>query len=108
MFPLASAIAATLEQVSGVVMVNSGNGFRRISNGAVVSPGTRIVARYASSAVLVYEDGCREHIASGESATVKSPEACRKLLATQGVVKGLATLAVGAAVIQERSRPASP
>ena len=101
-------LAATLEEVSGVVLVNAGDGFRRKGSGVEVPLGARVLARSASSAVIVYENGCREKIASGESAIVKSSEACRHTLATRGVAAGLATLAVGAALLRDDPRPASP
>ncbi len=104
----APVAAATLENVQGVVLAAADAGFQRASNGAALSPGIRLLAKPASSAVIVYEGGCREKIEPGQIVTVKSDLQCVAAIDATQVVLGGAAIAAGVALAVERVRPASP
>jgi hypothetical protein len=105
-----SVSAATLDGVRGTVLANSGGGFLRAGNGSSLSPGTRVLAQPSSSAVIIYENGCREAIEPGQIVTVKVNFTCQSAGVTaQPFVFGAAAIGVGVAVaIGSDSKPASP
>ena len=63
--------AATIQSVSGTVLLNQGDGFKPISGQAQAKVGDRIMARAGSSADIVYADGCRVKVQPGAVTTIQ-------------------------------------
>ena len=103
-----SATAATLQGVQGVILASSGKGFQRASNGADLAAGTRVVAKHASSAVIIYDNGCREKVEPGRVVTVKADKECRESIQRTHFVMGAVAVGAGVALAVGRSKPASP
>jgi hypothetical protein len=59
------ASAATITAISGKVSLNRGNGFRQITVDASASPGDLVMAGPSASAIIVYDDGCRQTVGPG-------------------------------------------
>ena len=68
--PASSAVAATLQSVSGPVLVSQGSGFKPAAGPVQVNPGDQIMAKPGGSAEIVYADGCRVHVEPGSIASV--------------------------------------
>jgi hypothetical protein len=73
---LGSASAATLEGVTGKVLVNNGSGYKGTSTGAFVQTGDRVLAETGGAAVIVYDNGCKVRLRPGTIVTVKENPAC--------------------------------
>ncbi len=71
-----AAPAATLSDVSGSVMVDSGKGFQKVSTSAEVAPGSRVLVSKGSKAVLAYAAGCTKSLSSNTITTVAGADAC--------------------------------
>lgn len=102
-----AAAAATLQGVQGVVLASAGKGFQRAGNGANLPEGTRVVAKHASAAVIIYDNGCRERVEPGRVIIVRSENDCREAILKTQVVVGAVAVS-GAALAVGRSKPASP
>ena len=59
------AAAATVESVKGKVLINRGDGFQPVTNGAPANAGDRLMASAAASAKLVYSGRCRVNVVPG-------------------------------------------
>ena len=118
---LAPAAAATLSTVTGKVLVNSGSGYAPRQDGAHLKTGDTVIANPGSSALIVYDDGCKMSVKAGTVVTVEN--GCPGLgvvaaetglgasSATYVVVGGLAiagAVGVVAATSSNSDRPASP
>lgn len=64
--------AATVQNVSGTVLLNQGDGFKPVSGSSQVKVGDRVMARAGSSAEIVYADGCVAKVQPGAVATIQS------------------------------------
>ncbi len=72
-----AADAATLINVNGNVLVNTGNGFQTAVEGQTVNPGNRImVGRGGGSATIAYDLQCIERVALGRVITVQTAVPC--------------------------------
>lgn len=63
-------MAATLQDVSGYVAVNRGDGARVVRDAVELRVGDMVIARDGGSAVVVYQDGCRVQVDAIQTATV--------------------------------------
>jgi hypothetical protein len=92
------------------VLANAGSGFQNAGNGASLAPGTRVLAKPAASAVIVYENGCSEPVQPGQIVTVKVDFACQSALgAGPQFVLGAAVVGAGVAIaVNADAKPASP
>jgi hypothetical protein len=81
--------AATLKINSGAgdVLVNSGNGFRKVGGTSQVKTGDQIMVRTKGSAVVVYDNGCNITVNVGLVQTVV-PEGLCSLGITDGTPVG--------------------
>jgi hypothetical protein len=71
-----SAFAATLTSIQGLVRVNVGNGFHRVTGSREVYPGASVMAALESSAEIVYPDGCRIPVTAGAVVGVAPVSPC--------------------------------
>ena len=71
-----AAPAATLSDVSGSVLVDSGKGFQKVSTSAEVAPGSRVLVSKGGKAVLAYAAGCTKALSSNTITTVAGADAC--------------------------------
>lgn len=103
-----SATAATLQSVQGIILASGGKGFQRATNGTSLPPGTRVVAKHASSGVIIYDNGCREDVEPGQVVTVKTDKECGESIHRAHFIMGAAAVGAGVALTVGRSNPASP
>lgn len=73
----AVADAATLDSISGSVLVNRGGGFAPVSTGALVNPGDRVMVSGNGQARIVYNSTCSVAIPSGQTVTVAATVPCQ-------------------------------
>lgn len=112
-FALSGAQAALLTNVQGAVTVNRGDGYAPAGTGGAVGAGVRVHAG-EGSADIVYENGCKVKVDSGETVVVLSgPPACSGVTQTSASwTYAAGALAVGggvaALVISQGNKPASP
>ncbi len=71
-----AAPAATLSDVSGSVLVDSGKGFQKVSTSSEVAPGSRVLVSKGGKAVLAYAAGCTKSLSSNTITTVAGADAC--------------------------------
>lgn len=72
-----AAPAATLSNISGSVMIDSGKGFQKISASSEVAPGSRVLVSKGGSAVLAYAAGCSKSLQANTITTVAGADACQ-------------------------------
>ena len=70
------AVAATVESVNGKVLINRGDGFQPVTNGARANVGDRLMAGPGGSAKLLYSDRCRVSIVPGRVVSVGKQPPC--------------------------------
>ena len=73
-----AASAATLSDVSGSVLVDSGKGFTKVSAASDVPVGSRVMVTRGGKAVLAYADGCKKTLAANSITTVVKSDACEQ------------------------------
>jgi|SRR5580704_18527978 hypothetical protein len=73
----ASADAASLGSIQGMVQINSGSGFHQVAGATEVSPGTSVMAAPGASAEIRYSDDCRIPVSSGLVEVVAPIPPCR-------------------------------
>jgi hypothetical protein len=73
-----SFAGAVLEQSSGPVLADSGRGFSKVSVGAHLSDGTRILVRSkkGGDVVLRFDDGCSLPLGAGQVFTIAAQSPC--------------------------------
>jgi hypothetical protein len=114
-----AAGAATVDDIQGRILVDRGDGFKRISGPIGARPGTRVMANPGGSATIIYDNGCRELVEPGAVVTVKREGPCQvggvsPYVAGAVVIGGGAALAIGLSNRSSRTsssqadRPASP
>lgn len=67
---------ATLSDISGSVLVDSGKGFQKVSSATEVQPGSRVLVSKNSAAKLAYSAGCSASLSGNTITTVAGAEAC--------------------------------
>ena len=113
-----AAHAAVLTDSSGIVLANTGGGFRAVAVSTTLSPGTRVMVRNKGEAKISYSDFCVVALKEGQVHTVGETSPCAKTgganshagVPRDHVLLG-AGLAVGAGVAiyhATKSSPASP
>lgn len=107
--------AATVNVLSGPVSVNKGGGFKSIKSSTSAGSGDLVMAGAGGSAEIIYDEGCKQTINSGESLSVADASICKAGgfgdPMTGLVVTGLVSAVVigtVAAVTDNDSSPASP
>ena len=70
------AIAATLTNANGNVLVNQGDGFKPGSTAQDLPVGTRVMANEQSSAKITYPDGCSVNVLPGRVYVVTAQPPC--------------------------------
>jgi hypothetical protein len=84
----AGAQAASLANIDGVILVNHGNGFKPVAEGAALASGDRVRAA-AGSADVLYENGCSTKVAHKRTVVVLfTPPACGQRSLKDGVSAG--------------------
>lgn len=73
-----AAPMATVSDVAGNVLIDSGKGFAKVSALTKVPDGSRVMVTQKSTAVLAYADGCKVTLAPASITTVSSKTACKK------------------------------
>ncbi|MGE3917879.1 MAG: hypothetical protein AB7F78_19465 [Hyphomicrobiaceae bacterium] len=111
----AASQAATIQQLQGSVMANTGGGYKSVTSPGSIPVGTRIMAAAGGSATIVYDNGCEERVEPGMVVVVKETIECKAAAAPFGAapyvvggiaVAGGAALAVG--LSNKKKNPASP
>jgi hypothetical protein len=72
----AAAPVATLVDVSGPVLVDSGKGFVKVSSAVDLKAGTRVLVSKDGRAVLSYSDGCAMTLSPNSITSVVTGNAC--------------------------------
>lgn len=67
---------ATLSDISGSVLVDSGKGFQKVSSAAEVQPGSRVLVSKNSKATIAYAAGCSKALTGNSITTVAGADAC--------------------------------
>ena len=101
----AGAQAALLTNIDGVILVNHGDGFKPVAEGASLEAGDRVRAD-AGSADVLYENGCSMKVAHKQTVVVLfMPPACRQgglkdgVSAPDGSAFSLPSEVIGAGVV---------
>lgn len=97
----AAAQAATVDNVSGIVSLNKGSGYKRVGSGAPAAPGDIIMTSAEGSAQIVYANGCVEDVGPSSVVTVSDDPVCTPGAALGGgqIVGALATVGIVGGVI---------
>ena len=100
---MTGANAATLQAVQGDVMLNTGEGFRRVTGPAQVTPGDYVMVGQGGKANLVYPDGTVVPVQEGgviavaEQPPIVDPNGAQPPAGAEGAVTGDAAVAGDAA-----------
>ena len=101
----AGAQAALLTNIDGVILVNHGDGFRPVAEGAILGSGDRVRAE-AGSADVLYENGCSMRVTHKQTVVVLfAPPACGQgslkdgVSAADGSAFGMPSEVIGAGVV---------
>jgi hypothetical protein len=70
------AFAATVQVTSGEVFIDRGTGYRTVSGTATAKPGDTVMAKVGGTAVVIYDDGCRQQVDVGSVVTVSETSPC--------------------------------
>lgn len=73
---------ASLDQISGKVLVNKGKGFVTAKSGMPLSDNDRVITLNDSSATVVYSDGCVASLKSNNLLTLDKGLTCSKAAVT--------------------------
>lgn len=97
----AAAEAATVDNVSGIVSLNQGSGYKRVGSGAPAAPGDIIMTSAEGSAQIVYANGCVEDVGPSSVVTVGEDPVCTPGAALGGgeIIGALATIGIFGGVI---------
>jgi hypothetical protein len=107
------ALAATVNAISGQVLLNRGEGYRMIAGPTEASPGTTVVANPGGNGQIVYPDGCIEEVVPGTVVTVAADSPCKAGAVPRDHWFVIGALIVGGGVgaaflLKEKDKPASP
>src|ERR1700730_8440023 len=72
----ANAKATTVEPSQGVVLMNSGKGFKQIKKTTKAKAGNSVMVSPDGAATVVYADGCRVDVSPGKVTTVAELSPC--------------------------------
>lgn len=116
MFSGQSAVnAATVYPEKGAVLVNTGEGYSRISGETFVGPGGQVMTKHGGSAAIAYGGGCVVHVRPGEVKLVEEIPPCGGAAASAdgspfllAGAAGLIGVGIGIAVAPDGDKPASP
>ena len=70
------AFAASVQSVNGKILINRGEGFQPVTEGAQANAGDRLMAEAGGSAKLVYPGGCQVRVAPGTVLRVGEQPPC--------------------------------
>jgi hypothetical protein len=88
------ATLATLKKAGGTVMVNRGKGFVTTTVNARLREGDRVVTLDASSAEIMFNDGCGAQLKANSLMVISGESGCKAAIAS---VDGAATVGAAAA-----------
>jgi hypothetical protein len=74
-----AAVAATVESISGNILVNRGNGFVAVTEPIEVQAGDLVMANPGSRAIVRYSGDCRERVEPGAIVRVVDAQNCPAL-----------------------------
>ena len=103
----------TVNVSQGQVLLNRGDGFKRVTGSAQAGPGAKVVANPGGGGQIVYPDECVVEIVAGTVYTIADKSPCQ----TTGLSINGTTLAIGAAaaggglalgLLLGQGKPASP
>jgi len=77
-FLCAAVSAATVELVSGDVLINRGNGFQHVRGTSEVKVGDSVMARPEGSARVIYDDTCWVPVKPGHVVVIALEPPCHK------------------------------
>ena len=77
-FLCAAVSAATVELVSGDVLINRGNGFQHVRGTSEVKVGDSVMARPEASARVIYDDTCWVPVKPGHVVVIAPEPPCHK------------------------------
>jgi hypothetical protein len=111
----APATAATVEPISGQVLINRGSGFEQVGAATEARTGDLVMVRAQGRARIVYGDGCTVEVKPGSVVAVKPEQSCQsRQNGTTGtsagteVIAGAAVAASAAAVAVAVGRSGKP
>lgn len=112
-FFAAALSAATVNSVSGQVLVNKGEGYQQVVGSTSANPGDTVVVNPGGSASIVYPDGCVVQVQPGTVATIAQTSPCQAGSAgtntTTFILGGLAVGGgVAAAIMLGKDKSSSP
>ena len=102
------AHAATIDRVSGGVLVNRGAGFVAISGAQELQPGDLVMVKPDGTAAIVYSDGCTVLVKKGAIATIGAKSPCALRQARKPAGSMVQTAAEGDVVNAEEPMPNEP
>ena len=70
------AFAATVQSVKGKILINRGEGFQPVTEGAQANAGDRLMADAGGSAKVVYPGGCQVRVIPGTVVSVGKQPPC--------------------------------
>ena len=104
----ASAMAATLEIVTGAVLVNRGNGYMTIHGPAALSRGHSVIAKSGGSAQLVYDNGCIVEVKPGAVVVVHDDAPCAASAPNVSSIPHMLATQAAVSLIVRRKSPPNP
>ncbi len=102
------AFAITVEPEQGKSFLNRGNGYRFLSGATTGKTGNTVMASLNSSAIITYDDGCKERVNPGEIVVIKEKSPCQAALTPHDYTVGGVMLGGLAGGIIALDNPASP
>jgi len=77
LLPSSGSRAASLQHLSGNVLVNKGDGFKSAINAGALEPGDRVLAQPGAKAQIVYDAQCAVQVEPGLVVSVAARSPCR-------------------------------
>src|SRR6476646_2216804 len=74
--PGSQALAATVNSMSGQVLLNRGDGYKVVAGSAQGAAGDTVVANPGGSAQIVYPDGCVVEVLPGAVTAIAAQSPC--------------------------------
>ncbi len=105
LFSAVNALAATLEGLQGVVLVDRGSGYGAVQGATQLNPGDSVIVNPGGSAKVVYPDGCSVAVVPGSVVAVGAQSPCSMETgavnnqATESGGLNMTTLLIGGAIV---------
>ena len=85
------AWATTVEPRAGEVFIDRGSGYVRVEGPITANPGNTVMAMAGGSAVIVYDNGCRQSVELGVLVTITETPPCAPAFETTTTVETATT-----------------